>query len=47
MLGQANQMVIEEVGQVVGRALKWSAKRIQENIQHAAKRLAEKHRVRL
>ena len=47
MLGQANQMVIEEVGQVVGRALKWSAERTQENIQHAAKRLAEKHRVRL
>jgi len=47
MLGQANQAVVEEVGQIVGRALKWSAERTQENIQRTAKRLAEKHRVRL
>jgi glycerol-3-phosphate dehydrogenase len=47
MLGQANQAVVEEVGQIVGRALKWSVERTQENIQHTAKRLAEKYRVRL
>jgi len=47
MLGQANRAVVEEVGQIVGRALQWPAERTQANIQQLLKRLAEKHRMRL
>ncbi|MCS6836510.1 MAG: glycerol-3-phosphate dehydrogenase/oxidase [Anaerolineae bacterium] len=47
MLGQANRAVIEEVGQIVGSALKWPNERTKENIQLTARCLAEKHHMRL